>query len=158
MAASRKGHRSKTGDGPRRKAGLLLWLLLALSVVVVVVAVRMALDADAPPESRADQFQPLIGRWVRPDGGYVIEIRSVDPAGELDAGYFNPRPIHVSRAWATLTGGQLGIFVELNDVNYPGATYDLIYDAPNDRLVGEYVQPKVGQTFDVTFSRMRAGR
>jgi hypothetical protein len=154
-----KGKRDTRSSGqPRRRATVLLWLLLALSVVVVVVAVRMAVDGGAARESRADTFQPLLGRWVRPDGGYVIEIRSVDPAGKLDARYYNPNPIHVSRAWATLEGERLGIFVELNDVNYPGATYDLVYDPPRDRLLGRYDQPKVGQVFDVTFARMPPGR
>jgi hypothetical protein len=40
----------------------------------------------------------LRGRWVRPDGGYVIEVRDAQAGGRLDAAYFNPRPINVSRA------------------------------------------------------------
>lgn len=38
-------------------------------------------------------FQKLKGRWVRPDGGYVIEIGDVDSEGGIEARYFNPMPI-----------------------------------------------------------------
>ena len=31
----------------------------------------------------------LQGRWRRPDGGYVIEIKEIDASGKMDAGYFN---------------------------------------------------------------------
>src|SRR5690242_6383851 len=40
----------------------------------------------------------LTGKWVRPDGGYVLELKSVGSGGKMDAAYFNPRPINVSRA------------------------------------------------------------
>jgi len=43
-------------------------------------------------------FKRLIGSWVRPDGGYVIEIGKIHPDGKADVAYFNPRPIHVSRS------------------------------------------------------------
>jgi hypothetical protein len=33
----------------------------------------------------------LRGRWVRPDGGYGVVIRSVGADGQLEAMYFNPR-------------------------------------------------------------------
>jgi hypothetical protein len=36
------------------------------------------------PEKSID-FQTLNGRWLRPDGGYVLEIRAVDPSGSIDA-------------------------------------------------------------------------
>ena len=45
-------------------------------------------------------LQFLKGRWLRPDGGYVIEIRQVDADGQLDARYFNPSPIRVVAAKA----------------------------------------------------------
>jgi hypothetical protein len=30
------------------------------------------------------------GRWLRLDGGYVLEIRSVDAGGSIDAVYLTP--------------------------------------------------------------------
>ena len=47
----------------------------------------------------------------------------------MAAAYFNPRPINVSQAEAALDGTTVKVFIELRDVNYPGATYHLTYDA-----------------------------
>jgi uncharacterized protein (DUF2147 family) len=100
-------------------------------------------------------FDSLKGRWLRPDGGYVIDIRDVDASGKLAAGYFNPRPINVSQAKASREGDTTKVFIELRDVNYPGATYNLTYDSEKDQLRGVYYQPAVGQSFDVFFIRMK---
>ena len=90
---------------------------------------------------------------MRSDGGYVLEIRSGDLSGVLDAAYFNPKPIKVSRAiWMQgPTGFQ--VVVELNDVGYPGATYVLSHEPQADRLVGKYNQPAMQQSFDIEFVR-----
>jgi hypothetical protein len=93
------------------------------------------------------------GRWVRTDGGYVVEVRSVDPGGKVDAAYFNPRPIHVSRAEASQDGATARLFLELRDVNYPGSTYSLSYDAGRDVLEGSYFQALERQSYDVSFVR-----
>jgi hypothetical protein len=82
----------------------------------------------------------LAGRWLRPDGGYVLELGGIDPDGLVMAAYFNPRPIHVSRAEWCRQEGRLGLFIELRDVNYPGSTYTLVYQDKNDRLQGIYYQ------------------
>lgn len=102
-----------------------------------------------------EAFDSLKGRWLRPDGGYVIDIRDVEASGKLDAGYFNPRPINVSQAEASREGGTTKVFIELRDVNYPGATYNLTYDPERDQLRGVYYQPAVRQSFDVIFIRMK---
>jgi hypothetical protein len=100
-------------------------------------------------------FDRLKGRWVRPDGGYVIDIRNVEASGKMDAGYFNPRRINVSQAEASREGDAIKVFIELRDVNYPGATYNLAYDPEKDQLRGVYYQPALQQSFDVVFIRMR---
>lgn len=97
--------------------------------------------------------QGLVGRWQRTDAGYVIEIRSVDRSGAVDAAYLNPSPIHVSQATVTDTEGPLELFIELVDVGYPGATYRLRYNPEYDALVGLYHQPTAGQDFEVAFQR-----
>ena len=107
--------------------------------------------SQADSQDTAHDFQPLIGRWRRPDGGYVIEIRGIDAAGKIDAGYFNPRPINVARADASLDADGLKVFIELQDVGYPGATYSLIYNPRQNVLAGLYYQPAAGQTFEVVF-------
>ena len=95
----------------------------------------------------------LVGRWIRPDGGYVLEIRRAQVDGRLDAAYLNPRSIKVSRAEWRREEGRLLVFVELRDVNYPGSTYNLRFVPDRDRLVGAYYQAVQKQTFDVEFAK-----
>lgn len=124
--------------------------------------------ATAPPSSEVTattnltttpkpiaEFEKLKGKWERPDGSYVLEILSVEGGGKLDAGYFNPSPIHVARALAYRETGETKVFIELQDVNYPGCTYKLTWDAKNDQLFGQYYQASMQQTYDVTFARLK---
>lgn len=103
---------------------------------------------DAPPEK-------VVGRWCRPDGGYVLEIRSVSAEGEAQAAYFNPQPIHVAQAKVSREGGSLRVYVELRDVNYPGSTYRLVYDPAGDCLQGAYYQAVAKETYDIFFVRVK---
>jgi len=100
-------------------------------------------------------FRALHGRWLRPDGGYILEIRDVDASGTIDAVYLNPRPIHIARADATREGSTLKVFVELRAPNYPGSTYTLRYESQRDQLEGIYFQAALQQRFDVVFVRMK---
>jgi hypothetical protein len=119
------------------------------AVPVTVAATEPPAAAVAPPG-----FAKLKGRWQRPDGGYLLDLQGVAADGKLEAGYFNPRPIHVAKAAAAREGATLKVFVELRDVNYPGSTYTLAYDPAQDRLTGSYFQAALGQTFDVFFQRV----
>jgi hypothetical protein len=114
-------------------------------------------EAGQPATPTSDQADPqrLVGRWVRPDGGYILELREVAKEGSLKAAYFNPRPINVARAEWSRKDGALTVFVELRDVNYPGSTYTLQYDPASDRLKGAYFQAVEKQTFAVEFARTR---
>ena len=115
-------------------------------------------QATNPPPSvttPSPGFEKLKGRWLRPDGGYIVEIRSVEPGGKLDAAYFNPRPIHVARAEASQESEIVKVFIELRDVNYPGCTYNLAYEAGSDQLAGIYYQAAIQQQFEVVFERMK---
>ncbi|MSU65155.1 MAG: hypothetical protein EXS38_03420 [Opitutus sp.] len=118
------------------------------STAPVAPAPPAAVGAEAPAE-----VQKLLGRWLRSDGTYVLELRSADRTGVVQAGYFNPKSIHVSRAIWMRDAEGLQVVVELNDVGYPGATYVLSHDAKTDTLVGKYNQPQMGQTFDIDFVR-----
>jgi hypothetical protein len=102
--------------------------------------------------SRLD-LRKLKGQWVRTDGGYVIDIQRVDGSGKLEAAYLNPKPIHVAKAQATREGASAKVFIELQDVNYPGSTYDLVYDAQRDQLAGVYFQALLRQKYEVVFER-----
>jgi hypothetical protein len=137
--------------------------LLALGAVILLLVVggwRMwgrdaAVPASTTPAAASNQgFAALKGRWQRVDGGYLLDIGDVAASGAIEAAYFNPRPIRVARATASLAGGVARVFVELRDVNYPGSTYELTYDAAHDQLRGTYFQAALDQTFDVSFQRL----
>ena len=141
---------------------LIFFASLSLIVVAIIIIWKIKSDIDdvySPSRLNNDaktaspKTDDLIGRWQRTDGGYVIEIRAVDASGILDASYFNPRSIHVSRSEVKDSGGLLGIFIELWDENYPGSTYELIYDPIRDLLYGTYFTPVAGQSFEVIFNR-----
>ena len=137
---------------------------LAGAIGILVGALMVAgpvsrATAEQPPTAGAKSvpaLEKLRGRWLRDTGGYIIEIRSVGPGGKLDAAYFNPKSINVGRAEAIQQGGAVKVTVELRDVNYPGSTYTLTYDAKTDRLVGRYYQAVAGETFDVYFVRLKS--
>ena len=98
-------------------------------------------------------FLALTGRWFRTDGSYVIEIRSVDPGGRMQAAYYNPNPINVSAAQASRSGAAVTVFIELRAPGYPGSTYTLIHDPKSDQLKGVYHHAGLQQKFEVVFVR-----
>jgi hypothetical protein len=95
------------------------------------------------------------GRWIRVDAPYVIELRHAQ-GDDLQASYFNPRPIHVAKTEFAEQDGRLQILVELKDVNYPGSTYVLAYDRAQDALRGVYFHPASKQSYEVGFVRQIA--
>jgi hypothetical protein len=123
------------------------WLArIAMATLMLMSTIGAAWAAD---------YRPLVGRWQRTDGGYVIEIRQVATDGAMEAGYFNPRPINVSRANASIFKEHIKVDVELRDAGYPGSTYTLLYDPDKDALLGFYYQAVQKQNFDVVFVRMK---
>ncbi len=83
----------------------------------------------------------------------MLEIIHVRPDGRAEVAYFNPAPIHVSRAEVKADGSKAVALVELRDVNYPGCLYRLTYDPADDQLRGDYFQAALEQTFEVVFVR-----
>jgi len=129
-------------------AGIAMLLLVCLFSPISVAA-------ESDPKSALKNELLLVGKWMRPDGGYVLEIKDVKLDGSLKAAYFNPRPIHVAKAEWRRIADRIQIFVELRDVNYPGSTYTLIYDSAKDRFEGYYYQAAMQQTFEVIFERTK---
>lgn len=172
MSKRSKNHRqAKSTVSPKavkRKSAVLAWGLAA--VLVLGLGWWRFRSADtatgAAPRTQANganrttagsssNFQKLKGRWQRPDGGYILEVISIAANGSMDAGYFNPRPIHVAKAEASREGSVEKVFIELRDVNYPGSTYTLDYDPTDDQLKGVYYQAVEKQRFPVLFVRMQ---
>jgi hypothetical protein len=104
-----------------------------------------ATNAGKPDETR------LVGEWLRTDGTYRIKILSATSDGKLDAGYFNPNPIHVGKADWIIKDKNIIITVVLQDVNYPGSTYTLQYFPAEDRLAGNYYQAVEQANYGVEF-------
>ena len=100
-------------------------------------------------------FSNLIGRWLRPDGGYIIEIRNIGADGRMDAVYLNPRPINIARAEASWKNGSQEVFIELQDTGYPGSTYTLDYIPDQDIFTGVYYQAAIKKGFEVVFVRQK---
>jgi len=145
-----RARQSQSKDSSRRRRRTVL---VALAVVVVLGAMAVAFLFLRGGTTTG--FSALTGRWLRIDGGYILEIRGVDAGGRIDATYLNPRPINVARAEATRKGRALEVFVELQAPGYPGSTYTLTYEPKNDQLVGVYYQAAMQQKFDVSFVRLK---
>lgn len=135
------------------KMRLITMLLVLCNVAMAGFTWKIAAAAEASHSARKSDIQRLVGNWVRPDGGYVLELKRIGKDGSLKAAYFNPRPIHVSRAEYHCKGGTISIFVELRDVNYPGSTYNLQYDPTSGRLKGIYFQAALQQQYEVEFEK-----
>ena len=112
-----------------------------------------ALTSIAQSQTPEKNYQEITGRWVRSDGGYVLELKKVRFDGSIEAAYFNPNPINVSKAKAMTKDGEIFIYVELQDVGYPGSNYKLVYKTKIDSLVGIYHHAGIKQNFDVLFAR-----
>ena len=128
---------------------------IRLTRFLLMVLLTLFLSTVPAMVFAADDFQPLMGRWQRTDGSYVIEIRSIAPDGIIKVGYFNPRPINVEQAQASKDKELIKVEMTLRDVGYPGSTYTLVYLPEKDALLGQYYHAVSRQYFDVLFVRMK---
>jgi uncharacterized protein (DUF2147 family) len=132
-----------------------LYLSLFTVAIGTVPATAVAQVVPKAAIQSESAFSALPGRWVRPDGGYVINIKTVDASGKLDAAYANPNPLPFSRAEATREGKVIKLFFELRAAGYNGSTYTLTYDPAADVLKGVYFQAVAQQKFEVYFTRIK---
>ena len=135
--SKKAGRRGKASSRKRRNFPTLLLIIVFAGVAIAGGFLLFSKYTKEPDQSTATlapysssplgastatptNLKKLVGRWVRPDGGYVIHIRNVHADGKLQATYFNPRPIHVSQARVTQKEGEIQILIELRDAGYPG--------------------------------------
>ena len=135
-------------------AGVVTLILLMIWLLLPWTASAESGKDDKPKPAQTD-YGRIAGKWLRPDGGYVLELSDVTSEGKLKAAYFNPRPINIAKAEWRSVDNRIQVFVELRDVNYPGSTYTLIYDPEQDRFNGYYYQAVQKVTFDVVFVRKK---
>ena len=157
---SKTGRKAQDAKAAARGGRGGLGLVTALVFVAIVVTLGLNVPIEsvikssfAKRVSNQTSETLLRGRWLRPNGGYIIDVRDAPAGGHLEATYFNPRPINVSRAEWHRHNDELHVFVELRDANYPGATYSLRYLPAIDQLAGNYFQPLSQQTIQVNFVR-----
>lgn len=137
-------------------AVLLCGLLVSCGSKTELLPAPPAPQTNAAPSAAVSpELTKLVGKWERPDGGYVLEIKSVDSSGKADVAYYNPNPINVSRAVAWREKGTSKIVVELNDTGYPGCTYTLEHNPQSDQLFGQYFQAAQQETYEIVFSRLQ---
>jgi hypothetical protein len=140
----------------KKKVFGLMLLSLASVMMLALVSCKKDTGMTASTSSGSSDVSILKGKWMRPDGGYVIDIRSVDPvSGKVEAAYFNPNPIKVAAAQFRQENRSLNLFIELRDVGYPGCTYKLSYDRQADQLKGVYYQAAVQESYDIYFVRLK---
>jgi len=148
----------------RLGAGVMLEMFTYLTIIcfciigLVITASRAVSAEPVQTQKQTDvqtDLQRLEGQWVRPDGGYILELRNFRKDGNVSAAYYNPRPINVFSAKWSRKQAKINLFVELRDVNYPGSKYNLQYDPKSDRLRGTYFQAVEKQTFNIEFVRAK---
>jgi hypothetical protein len=104
-------------------------------------------------EPAAPALGKITGRWLRPDGGYVLVLENIRDGGMVTASYFNPSPIPVAESKWAAEGSELHVFVKFDHPNYPGSYYYLVYDPASDRLKGAYYQAVYDRTYSIEFIR-----
>ncbi len=144
--------RERSGPAFRKVVLLVVASMCAASAAAQYAAPEA--KAAAPPSIvRKVGLDTLKGSWVRPDGGYRIEVADVAADGQIAATYFNPNRLPFAKAQAVLEATTLRVAFELRAGGYDGSTYELVYDSASDRLKGVYYQAVVRQKFDVYFVR-----
>jgi hypothetical protein len=162
--------RTTVNTPPQQKTetGSRWLLLLAAAALIALITLNFvsgskpgqpATQSTAPETTtptaaaKPNPLEKLQGRWLRPDGGYILDLKWISSNGRVEAAYFNPRPIFVSRAEASEKDSGMEVLVELQDEGYPGCVYTLKYQADSDLLVGTYFQAALRESFDVYFER-----
>jgi hypothetical protein len=169
---SKQSRQAGTGkSGVQRASVLIVTVVLTLGIFTVAIFLRAG-ESDSMGSPRSPLipsgsqpatvavaanagFQPLHGRWLRPDGGYILDIRGVGATGTVEAVYLNPNPITIARAEAIRDSSMLKVVAELRAPGCPGSTYTLTYDPIHDQLAGIYFQAALQHHFDVVFVRMK---
>ena len=140
-----------------RKLQMLLNITNVILIFMLLTNILTSCVSDKTPSPDKPAAQvdsgKLVGNWLRPDGGYVIEILEVHEQGTLNARYLNPRPINIAKAEWKIEEGRLKVFILFDDVNYPGSTYTLDYFPDRDVMIGAYFQAVQQQTYAVEFIR-----
>lgn len=129
-------------------------LIFAFVIIILIPAIWFLFLNNDSDHSQASKI--LDGRWKRTEGPYTLEFKYINTEGKMNAKYFNPSPINVGRSEWRIQDDKLEVYVELQDANYPGSTYSLVYDKDSVNLSGTYYQAVTRETFAVEFRKMKS--
>ena len=129
------------------------WIVEFRSVWAILIFILLTAGISSTSSGQQQQFNNILGEWIRMDGGYTIKINHILADGTVQAAYFNPASIHVSESRISMWKGMVRLFVKLQDQGYPGSTYTLFYYTEKDALAGFYYQAELNKTFEVVFLR-----
>ncbi len=139
-----------------RRARVLIPVTALTLCFIAGTTPPMAGTTKTSQSSEQTDFHHLEGRWVRPDSGYILDLQHISGDGRVWAAYFNPRRINIARADLRVrSNGTIRLFIELRDTNYPGCTYDLLYNPTTDSFTGTYFHAARKQTYEVEFVRKK---
>jgi uncharacterized protein (UPF0333 family) len=128
------------------KLKYLVSFMLALTILSIGIYYYRS-DTDE------GDFHKIMGSWVRPDGGYVLELKSVNKNGVIKASYFNPNPINISEAKTEMNSNIITVYIKLQAPGYNGSYYMLTYDPESDKLIGVYHQMVINENYKIYFNR-----
>lgn len=98
--------------------------------------------------------EKLTGKWLRSDGVYTLEIKSVNENGMLDVTYFNPNPVELGRTEWIIQKNVLHVLIELQGP-YEKSNYQLVYDEKKKTLYGTFYQAVAQETYKVDFNKVK---
>lgn len=130
------------------KKGRFIAIFFIIIIIPAIWFLFLNKDSDLDEASKK-----LTGKWLRSDGNYTIEIKEIQKENKMVSFYFNPNPINVAIGRWSMEDDNLGVYIEMNDLNYKGSNYKLTYNDETDQLIGFYYQAVAKQNFDVVFSR-----
>ena len=129
-----------------------IWRPLLMGSLLIGVFLGSAPVFAQNAESLVQDRLAIQGVWTRVDAPYLLDF-GYGEDGLLQAAYFNPQPIHVGKTETAEDDSLLYVQVVLQDVNYQGSTYTLVYDRTQDALFGTYLHGGTGNLYEVQFVR-----
>ena len=83
----------------------------------------------------------------------MLRIERFNNDSTINAGYLNPKPIHIAETRRKVIDDTVNFYVIFEDEGYPGSYYSLGYITEEDKLYGFYYQAVINQEFEVVFTR-----
>lgn len=125
-------------------------LLLLAIVILIPILWFFFLNIKGGEETVSGK---LTGKWLRDDGNYTLEIKSVNENGTLNVAYFNPKPTELGRTEWMMYKNKLHVLVELKGP-YVLSNYQLVYDEETKRLSGTFFQAVEQETYSIYFDKV----